>query len=49
MQFIGYVVFLQGIYMEDEQIKTVHDLFKLNLEQNIQIFLEFANFYYCLI
>lgn len=45
VQLLGYVVYLQDLYMEHKEIKTVHDCFEPQSVQDIQTFLWFANFY----
>ena len=43
--FLGYVVFLKGIRMEDERIEAVKQWPEPQSVQDIQVFLGFANFY----
>ena len=43
--FLGYVVSLKDIRIEDERIKAVKQWPKLQLVRDIQVFLGFANFY----
>ena len=45
VQFLGYIMSLQGIYMKDEKIKVVEQWSEPKSVRNIQIFLGFANFY----
>ena len=45
MQFLRYVVSSQGIRIEDERIKVVRNWPKLKSVQDIQVFINFANFY----
>ena len=45
MRFLGYIISYQGISMEEEQIKAVHDWPKPQSVRDIQVFLGFANFY----
>lgn len=45
MQFLGYVVSLQEICIENEQIEPVYNWSKPQLIWDIQIFLGFTNFY----
>lgn len=45
VQFLGYVVSLQSIYMEDEKIETICDGPQTQSVRDIQILLRFANFY----
>ncbi len=44
--FLGYIVSHQGIQIEKDQIKAVRDWFKPQSICDIQVFLEFANFYW---
>ena len=43
--FLGYVISLREIYIEDKKIEAVKQCFKTQSVQDIQVFLEFANFY----
>ncbi len=45
VRFLDYIVFHQGIRMEENQIKVVRDWPELQLVRDIQIFLGFVNFY----
>ena len=45
MRFLGYIVFYQDIQIGEKQIKAIHDWPKSQSVRNIQVFLEFANFY----
>ena len=45
VQFLGYIVSLQGIYIKDERIKAVEQWPELKLIRDIQVFFGFANFY----
>ncbi len=45
MRFLGYIVFHQGIQMKKEQIKVIRYWSEPQSVHDIQIFLEFANFY----
>ena len=45
VQFLGYIVSLQGIRMEDERIRAVKQWPELKSVRDIQVFLAFANFY----
>ncbi len=45
MRFLGYIVFYQGIQMEEERIKAGRDWPKPQSVRDIQVFLGFANFY----
>ena len=45
-QFLGYIVSLQGICMEDERIRAVKQWPEPKSVKDIQVFLEFANFYW---
>ncbi len=45
VRFLGYIVFHQGIRMEEEQIKPVRDWPEPQSVCDIQVFLGFANFY----
>ncbi len=46
MRFLGYIVSHQGIWIEEKQIKAVHDWPEPQSVRDIQIFLGFANFYW---
>ena len=39
-------MFLQGICIKGKKIKAVEQWYKLKSLKNIQVFLEFANFYW---
>ena len=43
--FLGYVVFIQKVPMEDERIKAVKSWPEQKSVQDIQVFIGFANFY----
>ena len=45
MQFLGYVIFSQDIWIEDEKIKAVRNWPEPKSIQDIQVFIGFANFY----
>ncbi len=45
MRFLDYIVSHQGIRIEEEQIKAICDWPELQSVRDIQVFLEFANFY----
>ncbi len=45
VRFLGYIVFHQGIQMEEEQIKAVRDWLEPQSVHDIQVFLGFTNFY----
>ena len=45
MRFLGYIVFYQDIQIEENQIKNICDWPKTESVRDIQVFLEFANFY----
>ena len=45
MRFLSYIVFYQGIQMEEKQIKAVCDWLELQSVYDIQVFLGFANLY----
>lgn len=45
VQFLVYVISSQGICIEDERIEEVKNWPKPKLVQNIQVFINFANFY----
>lgn len=47
--FLGYVISSQGIKMQDKRIETVRNWPEPKLVKDIQVFLGFANFYYCFI
>ena len=46
VRFLGYVVSSQGIRMEDERIEAVKNWLELKSVQDIQVFIDFANFYW---
>ena len=46
VRFLGYVVSSQGNRIEDEKIKVVKNWPKLKSVQDIQVFIDFANFYW---
>ncbi len=45
VRFLGYIVSHQGIQIEEEQIKAVHDWPEAQSVRDIQVFLGFANLY----
>ena len=45
--FLRYVILAQGVQIEDERIKVVKNWFEPKLIRDIQVFLNFANFYWC--
>ncbi len=45
VRFLGYIVSHQGIQMEKERIKAVHDWLEPQSVRDIQVILGFANFY----
>ena len=45
VQFLGYVVLSQGIRIEDKRIKAIKNLPEPKSVQDIQVFIDFANFY----
>ena len=45
VQFLGYVVFSKNICIENKRIEAVKQWPEPQLVQDIQVFLEFANFY----
>ena len=45
VRFLGYVVFAQGVQMEDERIKAVKTWPEPKSARDIQVFIGFANFY----
>ncbi len=45
VRFPGYIVSHQGIQIEEERIKAVHDWPESQSVSDIQVFLGFANFY----
>ncbi len=45
VRFLGYIVSYQGIQMEEERIKAIHDWPEPQSVRDIQVFLGFANFY----
>ena len=44
--FLGFIVSLQGIYIEDEKIRAVEQGPKPKSVRDIQVFFRFANFYW---
>ena len=44
--FLGYVVSAQRVQIEDERIEAIKNWLKPKLMKDIQVFLEFANFYW---
>ncbi len=44
MKFLGYIFSHQGIQIEEEQIKAIHDWPEPQSVRDIQVFLGFANF-----
>ena len=46
VQFLGYVISSQGIWMEDERIEIVKNWLEPKSVQDIQIFIGFVNFYW---
>ena len=49
VHFLRYVVSSQGVQMEDEKIKKVKNWPEPKSVQDIQVFLGFANIYWCFI
>ena len=49
VRFLAYVVSVQGVRIEEERIKVVKNWPKPKSMRDIQVFLGFANFYYCFI
>ena len=45
VRFLGYIVFYQGIQIEEKQIKAVYNWPEPQSVCDIQVFLGFANFY----
>ena len=45
VRFLGYIVSSQGIWIEDEIIKTVKNWSEPKSVQDIQVFISFTNFY----
>ncbi len=45
VRFLSYIVSHQGIQMEEERIKAIHDWLEPQLVRDIQVFLGFVNFY----
>ncbi len=45
VRFLGYIISHQGIQIEGKQIKALHDWSEPQSVRDIQLFLEFANFY----
>ena len=43
--FVGYVVTLNGVLMEEDHVSTIHDWPKPQTHYKVQVFLGFANFY----
>ena len=48
-RFLDYVVSAQGVRIENKQIKAVKNYLKSKSIRDIQVSLDFANFYQCLI
>ena len=46
VQFLGYIVSSQGIWMEDKRIKVVKNWPEAKSVQDIQVFIGFTNFYW---
>ena len=46
VRFLGYIVSLQGICIEDEKIKAVKQWLELKSVRDIQVFFGFPNFYW---
>ena len=49
VRFLRYVVSAQEVQIQDERIKAVKNWPELKLIRDLQVFLEFANFYQCFI
>ena len=49
MHFLEFVVSAQGISMEEERIEEIKAWLEPKSIKDIQVFLEFANFYQCFI
>ena len=49
VRFLGYAILSQGIWIKDERIKAVKNWPEPKLMKDIQVFLDFANFYLCFI
>ena len=49
VRFLGYVVSAQGVRKEEERIEAVKNWPEPKLMRDIQVFLGFANFYWCFI
>ena len=47
--FLGYVMSAQGVQIEDERIEAVRNWPESKWVRDIQVFLSFANFYWCFI
>ena len=45
--FLGYIMLVQRVRLEDKQIKVVKNWPKLILVRDIEIFISFTNFYQC--
>ena len=45
VRFLGYIVLVQKVQIEDERIEVVTNWPEPKLVKNIQLFLGFANFY----
>ena len=43
--FVGYVVTLNGVSMEEDCVLTIHDWPEPQTHREVQVFLGFANFY----
>ena len=44
MRFLEYIVLSQGIWIEDKRIKVIRNWLKPKPVENIQVFIDFANF-----
>ncbi len=45
VRFLGYIVFYQGIQMEEDRIKAIRDWPEPQSVDDTQVFFGFANFY----
>ena len=49
VRFLGYVEYSQEIYIEEEEIDAIKAQPEPKLVRDIQVFIGFANFYWCFI
>lgn len=49
IQFLDYIILAQSIKIENKQIKVIKNWLELKSIKGILVFLEFVNFYWCVI